>query len=267
MSQTSAAKPISPERLKETLTEGGLLQGAVILGSGLGSFAESMDLEMSIPYEHIQGFSKPGVEGHAGKLYVGKTKGRRILAFSGRYHRYEGYSWEKILALVDLVYRLNVKNLIITNAAGGINPSFEVGDLMLINDYLSMLSIPSQRETLFDKPRSFSSLDTSINTTASKMDLNLKSGTYLYVSGPCYETKAEIQAYRHMGADAVGMSTVPEIIFARAKSIRCSAISLITNLATGIGIGKLSHDEVKEVADQSRDRFEELVSNCLFHLP
>ena len=242
-----------PETLTETkryLLNRGLPdkpESAVILGSGLGNFTNIIRNQVRIPYQHIPHFPTTSVEGHRGELISGTLSGCDIMVFSGRFHHYEGHDFNTTVLPVYLSKLCGVKKLIITNAAGGINTEFKVGDLMLIDSILRLnhITAPNARN-----PYRLNIEDTvrKAEEIASEIGLFIQQGTYLYVNGPNYETKAEIRAFRYIGADAVGMSTVPELSEASRLNLKAVAVSLITNMAAGITPGKLAHADIKTTA-------------------
>ncbi|MFN1834617.1 purine-nucleoside phosphorylase [Balneola sp. MJW-20] len=230
----------------------------IILGSGLGSFGKQLSGLRSIPYTDIPHFPNSTVAGHDGKLLFGEIDGKKIMAFSGRFHHYEGYPLARTVLPVQLAKAMNAEKLIISNAAGGINLHFRVGDLMVIDGIIRqnmILSDPSEETWNYelypyaDKAREL----------AEKIGVVTQRGTYLYVKGPNYETKAEIRAFRKMGGDAVGMSTAPELMEAARLNVKAVAVSLITNAAAGVTDQKLDHAEVKEAAELKKDEFAKLV--------
>lgn len=234
------------------------VEAAVILGSGLGGFADHINQPLSIPYSDIPGMPVSSVEGHDGNLIFGNVNGQPIMAFSGRFHHYEGFSFEQTATPVYLAKALDTNKLIISNAAGAINTSFSVGDLMVIEDVIrGNLSISpgghSKHRYLHHK------WVNRVRKLAAELQLVTQQGTYMYVTGPNYETKAEIRAFRTMGADAVGMSTAPELFEAARLGIKSVAISLISNMASGVTKGKLDHNEVKAAADSRKEDFAKLV--------
>ncbi len=232
----------------------------VILGSGLGGFADTLEDAVHIPYSDIPGMPGVSVVGHAGTLHFGYSGGKKVLAFGGRFHRYEGHSLYYTLCPVHIAYALGTKKMIISNAAGSINYQFQVGDLMLINDFLSPcydMVLPGKpwNKRYDNKPFRHEILQ-----IAAQQKIHLQHGTYCFVLGPTYETKAEIRAFRVMGADVVGMSTAPELLEATQLGIPCTGISLITNMSTGVTSDKLDHAEVKEVGESRKDDFGRLVN-------
>ncbi|MDX1617507.1 MAG: purine-nucleoside phosphorylase [Balneolaceae bacterium] len=240
---------------------------AVILGSGLGSFAGEIEDPISIPYSRIPHFPVTSVEGHDGTLLSGTVNGHSVLAFSGRFHHYEGFTFEQAALPVYLSKSLGASKLIISNAAGGINTSFEVGDLMVIEDVMrqNMAVSPLGRDRYRYRYRHYPQVKR-VRALAAALGIPVRQGSYLYVTGPNYETKAEIRAFRIMGADAVGMSTAPELMEAARLELRAVAISLISNMATGVLPGRLSHEEVTDAAASRRADFSRLVKKLIAEL-
>lgn len=243
----------------------GSIDTAVILGSGLGSFGDEIKEAKVIPYSTIPSFPQSTVEGHSGSLIFGDINGKSVLAFSGRFHFYEGYGFDKTVLPVQLANAFSVDKLIISNAAGGINLDFRVGDLMVINNILS----PAKE---LDFPDSDGWKDDMITVSqkagkiANELSIHTKRGSYLYVTGPNYETKSEIHAFRNLGGDAVGMSTAPELLEAARIGTKAVAISLITNAAAGVTDQKLDHDEVKDAAEMKKEVFAKLVTGLIEEL-
>ncbi|HEX8098209.1 MAG TPA: purine-nucleoside phosphorylase, partial [Pyrinomonadaceae bacterium] len=215
---------------------------ALVLGSGLGAFADELDEGVAIPYEEIPGFARPTVEGHAGRLVLGKVSGVQVAAMQGRFHFYEGYSFEEVIFPVRTFGVLGVRSLVLTNAAGGISVGFEQGALMVISDHLNLMGSNPLRGpnderfgTRFPDMSEVYARDYQEIAVAEarEMGLELRRGIYAALSGPSYETPAEIHMLRVLGADAVGMSTVPEAIAARQMGLKVLGISCITNMAAG----------------------------------
>lgn len=234
------------------------IESAVILGSGLGSFTDHIEDAQSIPYADIPSFPQSTVEGHSGALIFGNIKGSSVLAFSGRFHHYEGHPFSKTVLPVQLAKVFNVDKLIISNAAGGINLRYQVGDLMIIDGIIRQNMMITEPHAV-SWPPAFEEYAHEVKKIARSLDIETQMGTYVYAKGPNYESKAEIRAYRKMGGDAVGMSTAPELAEAAKLGVKATAISLITNAAAGITGEKLNHAEVKEAADQKKEVFARLV--------
>ena len=247
-------------------------KAAVILGSGLGRYAGQMQIECEIPYGEIPGFPVSTVEGHDGRFifgYVGETP---VAAMKGRVHYYEGYSMEEVVRPVRILGMLGAERLLVTNAAGGINLSFQPGDLMLITDQItSLVPNPLRGENLGQLGPRFPDMSTvydkewrdDIRAAAAGCGVPLREGVYLQTPGPSYETPAEIRMFRGWGADAVGMSTAVEAIAARHMGMKVAGISCITNMAAGILEQPLCHEEVQETAAKVEDSFTRLVSAVL----
>ena len=240
-------------------------EAAIILGSGLGSFTDNFRNRVRIPYQHIPHFPKTSVEGHRGELISGTLSGCDIMVFSGRFHHYEGHEFNTTVLPVYLSKIYGVKKLIITNAAGGINTGFRVGDIMIIDSILRLnhMTAPNAH-----KPYRINLEKTAFKARglSAEIDVYTQQGTYLYVNGPNYETKAEIRAFRFMGADAVGMSTVPELSEASRLNLKTVAVSLITNLAAGVTPGKLDHADIKKAARDRQQDFAKLVKYFILKL-
>lgn len=245
---------------------------AVVLGSGLGGFTDVIEDKVEVSYKDIPNFPVSSAKGHDGKIVAGKINGKFILVFSGRIHYYEGYYMDKV-ALPSLVAKLlGCNKMIITNAAGGINDDFLPGDLMLIKDHIKLCAenplIGNESSelgtTFIDMTNAYSKDFREVaKDVAYGLGLNLHEGVYAYMSGPCYETPAEIKMLKTLGADAVGMSTVPEVIMARYCGLDVLGISCITNLAAGISKTKLTHEEVLETGERINDTFISLISNII----
>lgn len=244
----------------------------LILGSGLGVLAEEINEPVKIPYEEIPNFPVSTVEGHAGQLVFGTLKGAQVVVMQGRFHFYEGYSLDKVTAPVRVMKELGIETLIVTNAAGGINTSFEAGDLMIITDHINNMGTnpligPNQSQLGPRFPDMSESYDKKLRELAkqagSELQIPLKEGVYVGNTGPSYETPAEVRALRIIGGDAVGMSTVPEVIVARHSGLKVLGISCISNMAAGILDQPLSHDEVIETTEKVRANFLDLVKSIV----
>jgi len=208
-------------------------EAAVILGSGLGGFADEIDVIREIPYSSIPHFPETTVAGHSGSLICGVSAGKKIVAFSGRFHHYEGHSFERTVLPVQLASAFEVKKLIISNAAGGINEKFRVGDLMVIDDIIRQNIMITGSNSVPWRYNHYPQVE-KVRQIATDLGIAIQRGTYLYVKGPNYETPAEIRAFRILGADAVGMSTAPELFEAARLGIKTTAVSLISNAASGV---------------------------------
>ena len=244
---------------------------ALIVGSGLGGVTGTVMKPVTIPYTEIPNFPKATVAGHAGQMVCGELAGKRVLVLSGRFHLYEGRSLEEVVFPVHVVDSLGVKVLLVTNAAGGINPVFNPGDLMMIEDHINHLGVNPLIEfrendavKFLDMTQAYSTrLREKLEAAAEKAQILLRRGVYLATTGPSYETPAEVKTFAWWGADAVGMSTVPEVILARYHNIEVAGISCITNLAAGISSKRLSHDEVLEVGKASQAKLAKLLGEFL----
>jgi purine-nucleoside phosphorylase len=247
-------------------------QVGVILGSGLGNVVDAIEVDASIPYGEIPGARASTVVGHQGRMILGRAKGVEVAVMQGRVHFYEGYEMEEVMFLSRVLGRLGIKKLIVTNAAGGVNTSFVAGDLMLISDHINFMGVnplrgPNVEELGVRFPDMSEAYPESLRAiakdVAASMNLKLQEGVYLALSGPTYETPAEIRAFRVLGADAVGMSTVPEVIAMSHMQIPVLGISCITNMAAGILKQKLTHTEVMETTARVQKEFTGLVLGVL----
>lgn len=245
---------------------------ALVLGSGLGAFADDLEESISIPYEEIPGFARSTVEGHAGRLVLGSIESVPMVAMQGRFHYYEGYSFEDVTFPVRTFGLLGIKSLVLTNAAGGINVGLDQGALMVINDHLNLMGVNPLRgpnDARFgprfpDMSEVYARDYQEIAVEeARKMNLELRRGIYAALSGPSYETPAEIRLLRTLGADAVGMSTVPEAIIARQMGLKVLGLSCITNMAAGVLGEPINHDEVVETGARVHEIFTELLRRVI----
>ena len=244
----------------------------MILGSGLGDFADTLENRQIIPFTDIPDFPAATVPGHTGAFVFGTKHGKSVVCLQGRLHYYEGHPMEVLTMPVRIMARLGVKTLLLTNAAGGVNPDYRPGDLMLISDHINysgMNPLIGEHHDAFgprfpDVTDLYSAgLRLKIKLAAVEAGIGLRQGVYMMFSGPSYETPAEIRMARVLGADAVGMSTVPEAIVAAQCGIKCLGISCITNLAAGVSPNKLSHQEVMETAAMAHDKFHSLLNLIL----
>ncbi|MBT2754842.1 purine-nucleoside phosphorylase [Mesobacillus foraminis] len=236
----------------------------LILGSGLGILAEEIENPVKIPYGEIPDFPVSTVEGHAGQLVFGSLHGVSVVAMQGRFHFYEGYTMDKVTFPVRVMKELGIESLIVTNAAGGVNESFSPGDLMLISDHINNMGTnpligPNDAELgprFPDLSEAYSrELRKTAKEVAKSLQINVQEGVYVGNTGPVYETPAEIRMLRSLGGDAVGMSTVPEVIVARHSGMNVLGISCISNMAAGILDQPLSHDEVIETTEKVKATF------------
>jgi len=242
---------------------------AIVLGSGFDHVLKSMEVDSKCAYTSLHGFPPVGVQGHAGQLLVVRLAGTPVLVLSGRAHFYEGHDMERVTFYVRVLAEYGVTDLLLTNAAGGLNHSFKPGDFMAVTDHINLMGTNPLRGAaaaglpqFVDLTQAYDARLRSLLTQAARRArIKLRQGIYLAVNGPSYETPAEIRAFARLGADAVGMSTVPETIVARQCGLRVAAVSCITNLAAGRGSGQLSHSEVLETARRVRTLAADLLKN------
>ena len=241
----------------------------LILGSGLGNFADSLQRRVSIPFGEIPYFPRTTIAGHAGRLVIGEAAAVQVMALSGRVHFYEGHSLAQVVFPVRVMGALGIKLLVITNAAGGINEGFRPGDLMLISDHINLMGANPLSGANLDElgprfPDMSEAYDPALRETAqraaARAGIKLSTGVYIALAGPSYETPAEIRMCRTLGGDAVGMSTVPEVIAANHMGMRVLGLSCITNMAAGLLPRKLSHEEVIQTTENTRDKFAKLLN-------
>jgi purine-nucleoside phosphorylase len=244
----------------------------VVLGSGLGAFGDTLEGLVKVPYPEIPHMSAPTVIGHAGALCLGATAGVRVACLQGRVHMYEGHAPERVVFGVRMLAQLGCKAVLLTNAAGGLRPSFRPGTLMVLTDHLNLtgrnpLSGPNEEALGPRFPDMTTAYDVELRAcvrqAAADVGVDVAEGIYAAMLGPSYETPAEIAMCRTLGADAVGMSTVPEVIALRHMGVRTAAISCITNMAAGMSGAQLDHREVEETARATRDSFVRLLSAAL----
>ncbi|WP_349407641.1 purine-nucleoside phosphorylase [Pseudalkalibacillus sp. SCS-8] len=244
----------------------------LILGSGLGDFADEIENATSIDYADIPHFPVSTVEGHAGKLVIGEMSGKTVVAMQGRFHFYEGYTMQEVTFPVRVMKGLGVEQIIVTNACGGMNPEFKAGDLMIIEDHLNLTGAnpligPNDKEL---GPR-FPDMSTAytpelielVENVGKEHGINLQKGVYASISGPTYMTRAELKMLRTLGADTVGMSTVPEVIVARHMDMKTIGISCITDMAIAEELEPLTHEQVVEVANRTKPTFKQLLRSVI----
>lgn len=245
---------------------------AVVLGSGLGAFADSLEDAVSIPYGEIPGWPASTAVGHAGRIVIGKLAGLPLAVLSGRAHLYEGHSIDKVVFGVRVLGRMGVGAIVFTNAAGGINLEYSQGALVAIADHMNFQGVnpligPNDDRLGPRFPDMTAAYDPkfrqALQAAAAELGLKIPEGVYVALSGPTYETPAEIRAFRVLGADLVGMSTVPEVIAARHMGIRCLGISCVTNMAAGILPQAINHEEVLETGRRVRDTLVRLLTATL----
>jgi purine-nucleoside phosphorylase len=244
----------------------------LILGSGLGSFADSMTDSEILPFSNIPHFPYSTVAGHPGNLVIGSVGETPCIAVQGRTHLYEGYSMQEITFPVRVLGCLGIRGLIVTNAAGGLNPEFQPGDLMMITDHINQMGSnpligPNSDELGPRFPDMSTAYDTGMQEialdVAGRLGIPVRRGVYLGVTGPSYETPAEIRMYRILGADAVGMSTVPEVIVAAHMGIPVLGISCITNMAAGMDSQKITHSDVLKITQKTEKQFHSLLTGII----
>lgn len=242
---------------------------AIVLGSGLGEYGDKITIKAEIPYSKIDGFPVSTVAGHKGRFLLGTVKDVPVILMQGRVHYYEGYNMQDVVLPIRLMGMLGAETIILTNAAGGINTTFQPGDLMMIKDHISsFVPSPLRGKNIDELGTRFPDmsqvydrdLENVLKASADKLGISLKEGVYAQMSGPEYETPAEIKMLRTLGADAVGMSTVCEAIAARHMGMKVCGISCITNMAAGILDQPLNHREVQQTADKVKDQFAKLVT-------
>ncbi|XXF76564.1 purine-nucleoside phosphorylase [Myxococcaceae bacterium GXIMD 01537] len=245
---------------------------AIILGSGLGAFADGFDKKVVIPYTELPHFPHSSVPGHAGRLVLGEVRGEPVVAMQGRVHSYEGYSSVQVAFPARVLCALGVRALVVTNASGGINAGFAAGDLMMITDHINLSgwnALTGPNDERFgprfpDMSRAYApQLQALLVEASRRTSVPLRKGIYSMVAGPSYETPAEVRMLRTLGADAVGMSTVPEVVAAAHMGVPVAGISCITNLAAGITDKPLTHEEVAETAEKAKEVFSRLLAEFL----
>ena len=248
---------------------------ALVLGSGLGDYAETLDIKASIAYNEIDGFPTSTVAGHKGRFVFADVEGVPTVIMQGRVHLYEGYDISDVVLPIRLMKMMGAEILFLTNASGGINFDFKAGDLMMITDHISsFVPSPLKGENIDELGVRFPDMSDVydkeickiIEQTAKANNIEIKQGVYVQTAGPAYETKAEIRMYRALGADAVGMSTAIEAIAANHMKMKICGISCISNLACGMTDNPLTHEEVKETADRTAPVFKKLVTKIIAEL-
>ncbi len=245
----------------------------IVLGSGLGGLVNEIEIEHEFHYSDIPHFPVSTVEGHSGKLIFGKLAGKNVVTMQGRFHYYEGYTLQQVTYPIRIMQQLGIKNLTLSNASGGVNPTYQIGDLMILDDHINLLPAnPLTGLNLNDFGPRFPDMSEPYDKklidiasqVAKKNSFRCHVGVYAAVSGPCFETRAEYKYIRTIGADTVGMSTVPEVIVARHMSIPCFAMSIITDLGGMEEVQTVSHEEVLQVANEAEGRmttiFKEVIS-------
>ena len=248
-----------------------LPEWGIILGSGLGKLVDEIDIDHILDYKDIPHFPVSTVEGHQGRLIFGRLSGCKVVAMQGRFHYYEGYTMQQVTFPVCVMKALGITRLIVSNASGGVNPEFEVGDLMIINDHINLQPNPligpnddSLGPRFPDMSEAYNrNMIASAVSISRKMDIRCHQGCYVALTGPSLETPAEYRYVRIIGGDAVGMSTVPEVIVARHMSIPCFAISIITNLGFGKKSSGVSHHDVLDAASAAEPKMTILIKELI----
>lgn len=244
----------------------------IILGSGWGQSLIADNLLVQINYSDIPGLGAATVAGHAGEFRLYERAGKRIVAFCGRRHKYEGIGWENVVLPIELLRRMGCEKVLITNAVGGINPALHAGDFVILRDHINTVGsnplIGPHNEEWGPRFPDLSDIYTKqyrdlLHAAANKLSLRVMDGVYAYTSGPVFETPAEIRAYKLLGADVVGMSTVPEATFAHACGIKVAGLSLVSNLAAGITDRPLSHNDVLEATKKAQQTMISLIDNFI----
>ncbi|HHU00330.1 MAG: purine-nucleoside phosphorylase [Bacteroidota bacterium] len=244
----------------------------IILGTGLGGLVKEIEIDTSISYSKIPNFPVSTVEGHQGRLIFGRIKGKPVIAMQGRFHYYEGYNMQQVTFPVRVMKQMGIKTLVVSNASGGLNPSFKVGDLMIIDDHINMfgnnpLIGPNLAEfgpRFPDMSEPYSKeLIARVHDIAAKEGIEVKQGVYVGTAGPTFETPAEYKFFRIIGGDAVGMSTVPEVIVARHSGLTCFGISIITDSGVPGQIVEVSHEEVQKVASEAEPKMTKLIAELV----
>ena len=245
----------------------------IILGTGLGGLVSEINIQHSIPYNEIPNFPVSTVEGHSGRLIFGTLGNKNVVAMQGRFHFYEGYTMEKVTFPVRVMKLLGIKNLIVSNASGGVNPDYEVGDLMILEDHICLIPNPLIGENIDELGPRFPDMSESYDKNLIKLaediaaenNLPVQKGIYIALTGPTLETPAEYKHMRIIGGDTVGMSTAPEVIVARHMNIPCFAISVITDLGVPGKIQKVTHEEIQKISEVAEPKLtliiKELISN------
>jgi len=243
----------------------------IILGTGLGGLVNDIDIEHSISYENIPNFPVSTVEGHSGRLIFGKLGDKAVVAMQGRFHFYEGYNMDQVTFPVRVMKYLGIKHLIVSNASGGVNPDYEIGDLMVINDHINLIPNPLIGKNINELGPRFPDMSEPycpemikiVDAIANKNNIKIQKGVYVAVTGPTLETPAEYFYFRKIGGDTVGMSTVPEVVIARHMDIPCFAISVITDLGVPGKIKKVTHEDVQNVAEVTEPKLTLLIKELI----
>ncbi len=243
---------------------------AIVLGSGLGALADDVQGADRIPYEKIPGWQRSTAPGHAGQLVIGALEGKTVAVMKGRLHYYEGYDIQEVVFPIRVFKAMGIETVILTNACGGLNPTYTAGDLMVIDDHINFMAVNPLRGANDDSlgprfPDMVGTYTAELRKLAHSVDGDLREGVYVAVAGPNYETPAELRMLRRWGADAVGMSTVPEVLVARHMGMRILAIATVTDMATGLLglVDHVTHEEVLAVADRAGKRLGNVVKGVV----
>ena len=243
----------------------------IILGTGLGGLVSEIEIEHSLPYNEIPNFPVSTVEGHSGRLIFGTLGGKNVIAMQGRFHFYEGYSIEKVTFPVRIMKFLGIKNLIVSNASGGVNPDYEVGDLMILEDHICLIPNPLIGLNLDELGPRFPDMSETYNKEMIRMaeqissenNIPVQKGVYIALTGPTLETPAEYKYMRIIGGDTVGMSTAPEVIVAHHMNIPCFAMSVITDLGVPGKIQKVTHEEIQKVSEVAEPKLTLIIKKLI----
>jgi purine-nucleoside phosphorylase len=258
------------EFIQEKISE--LPEFGIVLGSGLGGLVNEIEIKTTLPYSSIPGFPISTVKGHGGNLIFGKFGGKEVVAMQGRFHFYEGYSMQEVTFPIRVMISLGIKRLIISNASGGMNPDYQVGDLVIIKDHINLFPTnPLIGKNIEELGPRFPDMNEaydpvmiqSASAIAKKMQYRFHIGVYAGVTGPCFETPSEYKYLKTIGGDIVGMSTVPEVIVGRHQNIPCFAISVVTDLGGFEAGQKISHEEVLSAANASEIKLTSLIKELI----
>jgi len=244
----------------------------IILGTGLGGLVNEIKIEKTIPYDEIPNFPVSTVEGHKGQLIFGKINGKAVMAMQGRFHYYEGYSMQEVTFPVRVMKQMGINHLVVSNASGGLNPDYKVGDIMIIYDHINMFgNNPLLGKNMAELGPRFPDMSQPYNweliarakAIATQKGIDLKQGVYVGTAGPTFETPAEYKFFRIIGGDAVGMSTVPEVIVARHMGMICFGVSIITDSGVPGQIVEISHEEVQQVAAAAEPKMTQVIAELI----
>lgn len=259
----------SVEFIKKQIT--GEIEIGIVLGSGLGGLVKEISIEKEISYKDIPNFPISTVEGHKGALIIGKLGGKRVIAMQGRFHYYEGYEASQTVFPIRVMKFLGIKYLFLSNAAGGMNPNFEVGDLMIINDHINLIPNPLIGKNYSELGPRFPDMSEAYSkeiiekaiAVAKDLKIKIHQGVYVATTGPTFETPAEYKYFHIIGGDAVGMSTAPEVIIARHMGLPCFAISIITDMAVAGTVIPVSHEEVLKAANIAEEKMTKIFTQLI----